>query len=148
MIYAVFAIILYVIAVISAAWYFVKKDSRALLPSIVCAVEFLVFLYIANVTGDPLPYWETMVAFGLVTMGGIGALEYPEYIATKVKEKMVPEEIELRRLSFSDARKEIEEYLKRKKEKIWLEDVINDLKIEPEMVVRVVKQLEREGKIK
>ena len=56
--------------------------------------------------------------------------------------------IEYRKLTKTKARKEIEKYLKDKKKKVWIEDVVNDLNIEPEIVIKVIKELEKEGKIK
>jgi len=56
--------------------------------------------------------------------------------------------IKYRKITKVKAKKEIEKYLEYKKEKVWIEDVINDLKIEPEIVVKVIRDLGKEGKIK
>jgi hypothetical protein len=46
------------------------------------------------------------------------------------------------------AKEEITEYLEHRKGKVWMEDVMNDLRIDPVIVVDVFKELHKEGKIK
>ena len=58
MLYAVLSIIFFVVTLASAVWYWKRKREKALAISIVCFVEFFILLYIANFTGDPIPYWE------------------------------------------------------------------------------------------
>ena len=54
----------------------------------------------------------------------------------------------IRNIPVSKAKKEIELYIKHKKQKVWIEDVMNDLRIDPVVVVKAIKLLEKEGKIK
>ena len=54
----------------------------------------------------------------------------------------------IRTIPVNKAKREIEVYIKHKKQKVWIEDLINDLRIDPVIIVRVIKQLEKEGKIK
>ena len=56
--------------------------------------------------------------------------------------------IKYRKITKAKAKKEIEKYLEHKKKRVWIEDVVNDLKIEPKIVIKVIKDLEKEGKIK
>lgn len=53
-----------------------------------------------------------------------------------------------RKISSSRAKEEIVEYLEHRKGKVWMEDVMNDLRIDPLIVVRTFRQLHKEGKIK
>ncbi|OGI15380.1 hypothetical protein A3K63_05720 [Candidatus Micrarchaeota archaeon RBG_16_49_10] len=56
--------------------------------------------------------------------------------------------VEYRKMSLSQAMKEIEKYTRHKKEAFWMEDIIRDLEINPKTVLKAVENLEKEKKIK
>jgi hypothetical protein len=54
----------------------------------------------------------------------------------------------VRKIQRRKAKEEIIEYLEHRKGKVWMEDVMDDLRIDPVIVVGVLKELHKEGKIK
>jgi len=54
----------------------------------------------------------------------------------------------VRKLRRRKAKEEIIEYLEHRKGRVWMEDVMTDLRIDPVVVVGVLKELHKEGKIK
>ncbi len=54
----------------------------------------------------------------------------------------------MRNIPVLKAKREIELYIKHKKRKVWIEDLINDLRIDPIVIVKAIRLLEKEGKIK
>ncbi len=91
------------------------------------------------------PVFLELLPLGLVGIVLLGIYNRTERIDEKFSGKPI---IKYRKMTKIKAKKEIEKYLEHKKEKVWIEDVINDLKIEPEIVVKVIRDLGREGKIK
>jgi hypothetical protein len=53
-----------------------------------------------------------------------------------------------RKISSRKAKEEIVEYLEHRKGKVWMEDVMKDLRIDPLIVVHTLRQLHKEGKIR
>ena len=56
--------------------------------------------------------------------------------------------IRYRKVTLNQAKKDIAEYAEHKKKKIWIEDVLDDLRIDPLTAVHAIMQLKKEGKIK
>ena len=56
--------------------------------------------------------------------------------------------IRYRRVTLNQAKKDIAEYATHKKKKIWVEDVLDDLRIDPLTAVQAIRQLKKEGKIR
>lgn len=57
------------------------------------------------------------------------------------------EEIEIREIDKSTARDEIIDYYRKKDGIVYISDLIYDLKMDPEMVINIVSDLEGEGVI-
>ena len=154
--YAIVATIFYAIALISLAAAFVYKrknnpDSYESLmrTALICLTAFVGFTTVAILMQDPIPFWGFVVFTGVI-FASLGVGLYPDYIAVKVRHALSePEsEIKIRTLSFQEARRQISEYLEHSKREVWIEDIIDDLRIDPELVVRVIEKLKKEGKIK
>jgi len=125
----------------------VKKISLDLLDVIVYAsIIGMIIWFILKVTGvieSPVLVQWLPFALGVVVL--LGIYNRTEKIDEKISGGPT---VEYRKLTKAKARKEIEKYLEHKKEKVWIEDVVNDLNIEPEVVIKVIKELEKERKIK
>jgi hypothetical protein len=131
-----------------------KHKDLLISTTIILFIYFAYFWWQSAITHDPIleEFWPIITNGSF--LAGIVAFVYifSEGLKTKVqeafKEIIGAPEMEYRTLPLKQAENEIEEYIKHKKEKVWLEDVINDLKIEPEIIIKVIKKLEKEGKIK
>ncbi len=53
-----------------------------------------------------------------------------------------------RKISLPQAKKEIEHYILHRKKKAWIEEITDDLKIEPLIAIRALEKLEKEGKVR
>lgn len=62
-------------------------------------------------------------------------------------EVKVPASPYYRKVPYRRAKKEIREYIQRKRNPAWIEDIVDDLRIDTVTVLRAVKQLEKEKKI-
>lgn len=125
-----------------------KKSEPFLTASLIFIIWFCIAGIMSTVTKDPIPYFEIIFSSGLFAAGILLVIEVPSLIADKVKKELVPEPITYREISLKEARKEIREYLEHKKEDVWMEDVINDLKIDPSVVVRIIGDFHKKGLIK
>lgn len=56
--------------------------------------------------------------------------------------------VRYRKVSLSRAKKEIEHYIVHRKKKAWIEEITDDLRIEPLTAIRALESLEKEGRIK
>ncbi|MBI2084427.1 MAG: hypothetical protein HYT70_02345 [Candidatus Aenigmarchaeota archaeon] len=153
---AIISLIAYAIGVFlfAVAIYFnLKKDKEkyrtALKYSLYALFLFISALILSIITNDPIPYFNVLMIVGVFTFGIAFPIIFPTLIANEVKRELgEKEEIHYRKLSENEAKEEISEYLKHKKGNVWIEDVINDLKIEPEIVVKIIKVFHKKNKIK
>ena len=71
-----------------------------------------------------------------------------EFIRDSVREKLEDIEVmDLRDVSYKEARKEILNYIK-SKGRAWTSEIADDLRLDLEIVVKVLNELSNEGKIK
>lgn len=153
---ALISLIAYAIGLVlfvAGIYFHFKKDKerfrKALRFSLIALFIFLSALILSLITNDPIPYFNILMILGIFTFGVAFPTIFPELIANEVKKELSEkEEINYRKLSDKEAKEEITEYLKHKKGDVWIEDVIGDLKIEPEIVVKVIKTLHNEKRIK
>lgn len=153
---AVISLIAYIVGLFLfaiALYYYFKKSkeqtTKALRYSFIALSIVVSGIALSIITNDPIPYFNVLMILGVFTFAISVATIFPSLIANEVKKELVTEEkIHYRKLSENDAKVEITEYLKHKKGDVWIEDIINDLKIEPEMVVRVIKEFHKNKMIK
>lgn len=53
-----------------------------------------------------------------------------------------------RRVSLSQAKREIETYVAHRKRKAWIEEITDDLRIDPLTTIRALGVLEKEGRVR
>lgn len=95
-----------------------------------------------NVKPAPTDYWEDLE----LLKQRVARLE--ERIAELESEKSQATYIDLRDISFPQVKEEIAQYfLKNNGKEIGYEDLIEELKIDPKMVVQACNELLEEGKI-
>lgn len=71
-----------------------------------------------------------------------------EFIRDAVREKLEDIEVmDLRDISYKEAKKEILNYIK-SKGRAWTSEIADDLRLDLEIVVKVLNELSNEGKIK
>lgn len=127
----------------------IKKSKKFLMYSIILFAEFIVAFALSVYLKDPIPYFNLFIVIALFTAGYYLPTALPHLIASEVKKELEPErKVEYRKLSVGKAREEIVEYLEHRKEETWIENIIDDLSIEPEIVIKVIKELHKRGEIK
>lgn len=148
----IFYVISLVLILITLFFRYVKKDKKLaqnfLMLSVIFIVEFVVIALLSVYLQDPIPYFNEILISGAITAGVLLPLASPRLIASEVKKELIEEEkITYRELSYEKAKSEIIGYLEHRKEETWIENIIDDLKIDPKIVIKVIKKLHNKGKI-
>lgn len=53
-----------------------------------------------------------------------------------------------RKVSLSEAKRDIEHYIVHRKKKAWIEEITDDLRIDPLTAIKALERLEKEGRIR
>ena len=148
--FAMLFLVSYIIALILLVVLYLTKKKRISIPHIEEAlmafiIYSIMFLFLALATSDPIPHWDYLLLVVALT-SPLWYEAVKKDIAEEVVEELSAEEIEYREISLAEAKKEILTYGKMREE-FRIEDIVTDLRIDPILVIKAIRELEKENQI-